>query len=319
MISVIVPVYNKKPYLEKCIRSVQEQTYQDWELILSDDGSTDGSRELCEHFAATNHNILLIKNEHSGVSGARNAGIEASNGDFVTFLDADDWWEKEFLSQAMLAMYDEKVDIFAAGYKSIYQGQCNKTMTIKADITGKSMEFSQAQMTDLLKNAYIASSCGKVYRKSMIRNHYFNTDLVWGEDLVFVHDLLAENVMISAVPDAYYCYQYVPNSLISNTTLQKARSVVTTYHTLFQSVQKRNWVSGEYYDYTRKRCTEDVNIIQRMILNQSMTLTMKRKVLSVILHDEQIVSAMRSTIGKTRLGKLSFSPYIILLKHQLGR
>lgn len=102
--SIIIPLYNKAPYVQKALESVVSQMYKDWECIIVDDGSTDGSAAICEDFVhsltpSLVHSIRLIKQPNSGVSAARNNGVAASQGEYVCFLDADDWWEPTFLEE----------------------------------------------------------------------------------------------------------------------------------------------------------------------------------------------------------------------------
>jgi glycosyltransferase involved in cell wall biosynthesis len=91
-VSVVIPVYNVKPYLERCVNSVLRQTYKDLEIILVDDGSTDGSGELCDQIALTDKRISVIHQENQGLSGARNIGIRNATGEYIIFLDSDDEW-----------------------------------------------------------------------------------------------------------------------------------------------------------------------------------------------------------------------------------
>ena len=97
VISIIVPIYNAEEYLERCIESIKKQTYQKWELILVDDGSTDCSLQLCEKIALKDTRIRVIHIENLGVSMARNRGIEEAKGEYISFIDADDWVDMRFL------------------------------------------------------------------------------------------------------------------------------------------------------------------------------------------------------------------------------
>ena len=91
-VSVVIPVYNVMPYLERCVQSVVRQTYQNLEIILVDDGSTDGSGKLCDKIAGTDQRIRVIHQKNQGLSGARNTGIRQATGEYVVFLDSDDEW-----------------------------------------------------------------------------------------------------------------------------------------------------------------------------------------------------------------------------------
>ena len=120
--SVIIPLYNKAPYIRKALESVFAQTFKDWELIVVDDGSTDGSATICEKFikeaSQTIHNTLyIIHQTNSGVSAARNNGVAASHGEFVCFLDADDWWEPTYLEKMAQLIEDyPEAGLYASNY-----------------------------------------------------------------------------------------------------------------------------------------------------------------------------------------------------------
>ncbi len=107
MISVIIPVYNLKPYFNEAIESVISQSFTDLEIILVDDGSTDGCGELCDHYAALDPRIKVIHQKNRGLSGARNAGLDVCKGDFIAFLDADDAYHPDALSRAMEAIFSD--------------------------------------------------------------------------------------------------------------------------------------------------------------------------------------------------------------------
>ena len=100
-IDIIIPVYNAKKYLAKCIRSIQKQTFTNWRLILVDDGSTDGSAEICDRFAAGDSRISVVHQENKGLIGARKTGLANVTSDFIVFVDADDMTEPEMLEKLL--------------------------------------------------------------------------------------------------------------------------------------------------------------------------------------------------------------------------
>lgn len=122
-ISIVIPLYNKEPYVERAIRSIQAQGAAAHEVVVVDDGSTDGGPALVERLAADDARIRLVRQKNAGVSVARNAGIEHSSGDWVAFLDADDWWHPDYLGyvQALIGRHPS-VDAVAAQYISIADG-----------------------------------------------------------------------------------------------------------------------------------------------------------------------------------------------------
>lgn len=119
-VSIIVPVYNVKTFLERCIHSVTEQTYPNLEIILVDDGSTDGSGKVCDRFAKKDSRIKVIHQKNQGLSGARNAGIEEAKGDFIFFIDSDDWIEQRTIELLIKAIKSNDANIAECSYRCIY-------------------------------------------------------------------------------------------------------------------------------------------------------------------------------------------------------
>ena len=135
--SIIVPVYNVENYLEECVKSVLEQTFSDFELILVDDGSKDKSGSLCDRLAAEDDRIRVIHQENQGLSGARNTGINAANGDYLMFLDSDDWWASADCLQKIADRLElNQADVLSYNYQKSTDGvlsapyfQCGQVQT----------------------------------------------------------------------------------------------------------------------------------------------------------------------------------------------
>ena len=128
LISVIIPVYNVEKYLEKCINSVIGQTYKNIEIIIVDDGSTDKSGLICDFFAGKDTRIVVIHKVNGGLSSARNAGLDIAKGDYIGFVDSDDWIEPDMYECLLCNMLKENADISVCG---VYYSRENKTKTDK--------------------------------------------------------------------------------------------------------------------------------------------------------------------------------------------
>lgn len=115
-ISIIVPIYNVEAYLQKCLSSILDQTYRQFELILVNDGSTDASGEICDYFAASDDRITVIHKKNGGVTSARKAGLRRAIGDFVGWVDPNDWIEKDYFEKMVLAQEDSQADIVAGNH-----------------------------------------------------------------------------------------------------------------------------------------------------------------------------------------------------------
>ena len=123
-ISIIVPVYNVEKYLERCVKSIQNQTYSDLEIILVDDGSPDSSGALCDQYAKEDKRIKVIHKKNGGLSEARNYGIEAATGSYIMFIDSDDWIDLDMAEMLCKLSNKYDADIVECSWRNILCGLC---------------------------------------------------------------------------------------------------------------------------------------------------------------------------------------------------
>lgn len=146
-ISVIIPVYNVEKYIFKCVSSVLNQTFQDFEIILVDDGSLDLSGWYCDNYAKRDNRIHVIHKKNGGLSDARNVGIDAAQGNYYMFLDSDDWIDKDMLEVLYKLVIDEKADIAECSYRNIYNDHIEEeTANTGQIITGDSLFAIQGEL-----------------------------------------------------------------------------------------------------------------------------------------------------------------------------
>lgn len=181
MISIIVPVYNAERYLDRCIMSVLNQTFSDLELILVNDGSRDGSVEICNRYANQDSRILVIDKPNGGVSSARNAGILKAQGEYISFLDADDYLSPDFLSN--FHSQDISVDFYSQGCVCEYPDRPAEYRIHEIDGAIGISKF----MESMIKTMLISSPWGKLYRSSLIKKVRlkFDENLSYAEDRLF--------------------------------------------------------------------------------------------------------------------------------------
>ena len=120
-VSVIVPVYNVEKYIHRCVDSILGQTFSDLELIRVDDGSPDNCPSICDEYAAKDNRVRVIHQENRGLSAARNAGLDVMAGEFVSFVDSDDWLEDSFLEVMLKHIWNEESDIAMCGVRKVWQ------------------------------------------------------------------------------------------------------------------------------------------------------------------------------------------------------
>lgn len=181
-ISVIVPVYNCAPYVERCVRSIMSQTHDDLEIICVDDGSTDDSGLILDQLACEDARIQVIHQDNAGVSAARNAGIDAASGEFITFVDSDDAIEPDMYDTLIPFFKDENVDIVHCGYKRIHPDGSVKDV----NGTGKMVRQNRFEAVECLLagRLFVGSLCNKVYRSCLFEDVRLDTSLAINEDIL---------------------------------------------------------------------------------------------------------------------------------------
>lgn len=175
--SIIIPVYNVEQYLNTCVQSVLAQTFTDFELILVDDGSKDTSGALCDELAQSNARIRVIHQENQGLSGARNTGINAATGDYLLFLDSDDWWaSSDCLQKIADRLSVTNVDVLSFNYRKSTDGQ------ISASYFDPGVDIPVSQHTlsaQTERGLWIACAWNKVVRRAL----FLKTDLLFRQGI----------------------------------------------------------------------------------------------------------------------------------------
>lgn len=212
MVSVIMPVYNAHLYVAKAIESVLQQTYRDFELILIDDGATDGSAEICDHYAAQDSRIVLIHEENGGICKARNVGLKRARGKYIAFCDHDDLYMPQYLEKAMDAAIKEKAELVKFAYRSEYSIDGKITNVFEDPVPNIKLS-----VTDVLKKPYELFDLTKrvlwngLYKREIIANYriLFDESILAGmEDFLFNINFLSHINEIVYIPDklfTHYC------------------------------------------------------------------------------------------------------------------
>lgn len=242
LVSVIIPVYNVEPYLEKCIESVIKQTYKNLEILLIDDGSTDSGGVICDKYARGDCRIKVFHRENEGVSAARNFGIDNAKGQWLFFVDSDDWLDLNAIAHAMKSVNKDD-DICFIGYTEIEDEVENTTIDLE-DIHVLQIEksdfcslqyciFNRDRVAICDRKLIKLSSSWKFYRKEMIeKNHItFPLNLKNGEDGVF--NLYAYRYARHAVAleGILYYYRQRPDSV----TKKYTKSIEKEFQDLHQA------------------------------------------------------------------------------------
>lgn len=223
--SIIIPVYNVELYLRKCLDSVLTQSCQDYELILIDDGSTDLSGAICEEYEEKREMIYVIHQENQGLSSARNAGIKKAKGQWLVFLDSDDWIEPDMLrilernicttDADMYCFNAEKVDEEGKPVEKLLFSVENETKIFSCD--ERRFDF---YLRDLMQYKVGWETCFRIYKRSIVEKHnvlFLPTDRVFAEDYLFTFQYLLYAEKLCLLCDIFYHYRQRKGSLIHST------------------------------------------------------------------------------------------------------
>ena len=213
LISLIVPVFNCESKLSKCLESILNQTYQNIEVILIDDGSKDLSPKICDDFATQDKRIQVIHKKNEGVSIARNTGIKRAKGKFVQFVDSDDIIEPDMCEQLINAITKDSFDLAICGYKKLSKNYIKEVYYDNKTINKNNIE---PEINNLLALGFINSPWNKLYVREKIKS-LFSPNLSLGEDLLFNLDYLLRTKKIIVLNKCLYNYnEDTPSSLMKN-------------------------------------------------------------------------------------------------------
>lgn len=209
LISVIIPVYQVEPYLDKCVRSIVEQTYTNLEIILVDDGSPDRCGEICDEWAARDRRIQVIHKENGGAGLARNVALDKANGELIGFVDSDDYIAPDMYSR-LYELIADGADIAECDYQEIYDDSALFSKT-KGDVT----EYTPSQAMNLHINemAFRQLIWNKLYKQEVIGNTRFPVGTTI-DDEFFTYIPLGRARKLARTSSCLYAYRQQPNSIM---------------------------------------------------------------------------------------------------------
>lgn len=225
-ISVIVPVYNAENTIRVCVDSILNQSYQNFELILVDDGSQDGSLQICNDYMKKDRRIRVCRIEHGGLSAARNHGIDQARGTYLSFVDADDYLGREYLMLLADMIHRYSVGIAVIKGKMVAAGR--ETGTHDADIR---MPVELLSKEQALREALIGqdkfgvAACGKIYHRRLWEKIRFPLGVLY-EDLITIPWVFAQNEQVAYQPSVQYYYVMTPGSITHHPISEKDWDII---------------------------------------------------------------------------------------------
>lgn len=249
-VSIIVPVYNVAEYLGRCIESVLNQSFTEYELILIDDGSTDDGLKTCEEYARQDQRIRVIHQDNQGVSVARNRGIEEAKGEYITFIDADDWVADEYIEVLYRAIKEKNADIAVLNEKNVYTNE--DAVPVYSNYR---KVYSGAEMMHYTTLFWTGKSCyphGKLVKKWITEKWMFPQGRVFAEDHACIYHWYWEAEKVVDLEDRLYFYfQRIDSACRSRIDISKFGLYETYREKLFFFRENKlfhlyNWTVGMY-------------------------------------------------------------------------
>lgn len=279
-ISIIVPVYNTERYLNRCIESIINQTFRNIELILINDGSTDKSGEICDEYLKKDKRISVIHKKNGGVSSARNLGINKAHGDYVTFIDSDDFIDSDFIENAVKSIEDMKVPVLVTAFV-FYKD--NKILNIFKGKKKEILNHDEAIKEFFLQDKFSWAVCDKFYDRNIIKHYKFNKNFKIGEDMLFFWQILNSVEKIGYIP----LYKYYYDISASNT---------------MKSVFSLKWFHGlkvkrKIYNQV-KNISKELETLSKIVYIVEMVILSKKAITSDIYNTERLVKLLQYYIRK---------------------
>lgn len=230
MVSIIVPIYNVECYLEKCLESIIRQTYKDIEIILVDDGSRDSSGIIAESFERKDKRVIFLQKENGGLSDARNYGLDHAKGDYVSFVDSDDWIDETMIEKMMSKAQETCADIVCCDMAYV-DDEGNHRFSSGG-------EFETCHIIDHPEMLSINNSaCNKLYKRDLFENVRFPKGL-WYEDIGTIPKLIFLSNIIAKVDEPLYFY-YQRSGSISHTKNEKVFDIYACLEDVYSFIDTR--------------------------------------------------------------------------------
>lgn len=248
-LSIIVPIHNGEKYLRTCMDSILAQTFRNYELILVDDGSVDASGEICDQYARLDQRVVVYHKENEGVTRARMTGLEKAKGNYIAFVDADDWLEEDFLEDLMEKIVQNHADLVIVGCTKEQAGKQEMVLNRIPDGTYKEDKLRQEIFPQMLyyqgffQFGILPYMWNKIYKKKLLLPCFENIDanIYDGEDtaIVFTYLLRTSSIVISST--AKYHYRIHSDSATANKRKSYYQNCCYLYLYLYEEFKKTAW------------------------------------------------------------------------------
>ncbi len=233
-ISVVVPIYKVEKYLDRCVQSILNQTFSDFELILVDDGSPDNCGAMCDAYAKQDSRVQVIHKENGGLSDARNVGKAAATGEYVLFVDSDDYIMPQLMERLYAMAKKYYADIVCGGIFNCYKDKEVSQFTEKEEL----VYTGTVALKNMLQGQHVTGSAGgKLYSKELSNQFDFQIGKYY-EDAFFQIDIFPKARVVAVTTEPMYCYVHRSNSITTHDFRERDMDIVGAYQYTLQQATK---------------------------------------------------------------------------------
>ncbi len=234
LFSLIVPVYNVAPYIQRCLQSISDQTYQNIEVLIIDDGSTDGGDTLCKNYTQRDNRFIYYKKTNGGLSSARNYGLKKASGDYILFIDSDDYIDKNTCEILKSYITQGDYDVISYNNIDVYSTQ-KKIHTFNKSIQIESSDFA---LKKLLLGKMQCSVCCVAIKRALAQNVSFIEGRI-NEDLPYMYEILKKTTLVLFLPNAFYYYVHREGSISTSPNIKKRYDVYLNTAEILKDVSEK--------------------------------------------------------------------------------
>ena len=297
LISVIIPVYNVQKYLTRCVESVRNQTYKNLEIILVDDESPDECPRMCDEYCMTDHRIKVVHKKNGGLGFARNSGLEVTSGEYVTFIDSDDWISPSHIENLHTEAVKTQADVVIGGHTSVL---ANGTMILRPNELDSGLYEGERIRSEILlpligadvdfpRDVQInSSSCMNLYKTWILREHsirFISEKFAVAEDLYFNVDFFFHARRIAVTDELGYYYFENAGSISRKYDPKRFERTINFYKTIRQQVEKYG-LSGESRHRLERSYFLKIRVAVRHIVGSELKFSQKIRQIRGILDHE---------------------------------
>lgn len=297
-LSIVVPVFNVEKYIQECLDSILHQSFQEFELLLIDDGSSDQSGSICDEYAAHDVRISVFHTINRGQAAARNLGIEKSKGEYIGFVDSDDWIDPVMFEKLLEENHRTECEIVACNFHIMDE---NGTFSLWNQKSRNLLFSKEEAMKEIIHNAILTfSPCNKIYKRSLFREAKFKEGIIL-EDMDLSYRILYASNGVAYISKGYYYYRYNEKSTLRTKFSLKRLDSYHVFKTMYEFYVKHYPEEAlfVYYNLVMNGITLYENIISNHFNNTdsyASLISVDRKLLRNMLCQNRYSDSLKKKI-----------------------